>query len=81
MSLLRVIALLVATILVGLEVAVLVILLSSLKPVALQAPARLMTRAAWSTTIPTTVLISGGMYFVLHMLLDVPIGGGMLLAY
>jgi hypothetical protein len=71
-SLLLVVALLIITILFGLEIAVPVILLLFL---------RLVTRETWLTTILTTVLGAGGFYLVFHTLLEVPFVGGLLLSY
>jgi TctA family transporter len=71
-SLLLVVALLIITILFGLEIAVPVILLLFL---------RLVTRETLSTTILTTVLGAGGFYLVFHTLLEVPFVGGLLLSY
>ena len=71
-SLLLVVALLVISILFGLEFAVPVIFVLFM---------RLVTRESWRTTVLTTVFVCGGLYIVFHTLLGVPFEGGLLVSY
>jgi TctA family transporter len=71
-SLLLVVAMLVVTVLFGIEFAV---------PLTLLAFLRLVTRESWKTTLLTTILGSATLYLVFHTLLGVPLEGAMLLSY
>jgi TctA family transporter len=71
-SLLLVGAMLVVTLLFGIEFAV---------PLTLLAFLRLVSKESWKTTLLTTVLGSATLYLVFHTLLGVPLEGAMLLSY
>jgi hypothetical protein len=72
MSLLLVVGLLIGIILFGIELTVPVIFVLFL---------RLVTKESWLTTALTTVISCAVLYLVFHTLLDVPLEGGLLVAY